>query len=209
MLVLKKARLVFLANPKTATQALRAMLAPHARATPENTGDKHINASIYARRWAARITKRIGAEPETFAVMREPLEHLGSWYRYRQREALRGHENSTHGITFEEFVRARLQDDPPAFARIGRQDRFMGFLNAGPPVRYIFDYARLDLLILFLSERLETDLVLPTRNVSPRIDPAALHLPDDLLARLKETYAGDFALYHQVSDLGVLDTPEA
>jgi hypothetical protein len=209
VLVLKKARLVFLANPKTATQALRAMLAPHARATPENTGDKHINASIYARRWAARITKRIGAEPETFAVMREPVEHLGSWYRYRQRDALKGHANSTHGISFEDFVRARLQDDPPAFARIGRQDRFMGFLNAGPPVRYIFDYARLDLLILFLSERLETDLVLPTRNVSPRIDPAALHLPDDLLARLKEAHAGEFALYHRVSDLGVLETPAA
>lgn len=207
MLVLKKARLVFLANPKTATQALRAMLAPHARATPNDTGDRHINASIYARRWAARISRRIGVEPETFAVMREPLEHLGSWYRYRQRDALKGHENSTLGISFEDFVRARLQDDPPAFARIGRQDRFMGFLNGGPPVRFIFDYARLDLLVLFLSERLETDLVLPTRNVSPRIDGQALHLPKDLLARLKDVHAGEFALYQKVSDTGVLETP--
>ena len=48
MLVLKKARLVFLANPKTATQSLRAMLAPHAKATPADTGDKHINASQFA-----------------------------------------------------------------------------------------------------------------------------------------------------------------
>lgn len=207
MLVLKKARLVFLANPKTATQSLRAMLAPHARATPPDTGDKHINAALYARRWSARITRRIGAEPETFAVMREPLEHLGSWYRYRQRDALRGHENSTHGISFEDFVRARLQDDPPAFARIGRQDRFMGFFNGGPPVRYIFDYARLDLLILFLSERLDADLALPTRNVSPRIDAGALFLPESLMAELKQAYAGEFSLYQQVSDHGVLETP--
>lgn len=207
MLVLKKAGLVFLANPKTATQSLRAMLAPYAKATPDDTGDKHINASIYARRWAGRIAKRIGTVPETFAVMREPLEHLGSWYRYRQRDALKGHENSTHGISFEEFVRARLSDDPPPFARIGRQDRFMGFLNGGPPVNYIFDYARLDLLVLFLSERLGTDLALPTRNVSPTAASGGLMLPESLMAALKEAHAGEFALYEQVSDQGVLETP--
>lgn len=206
MLVLKKARLVFLANPKTATQALRAMLAPHAGATPKDTGDRHINAGIYARRWAGRIAAEMGCIPETFAVMREPLEHLGSWYRYRQREALRGHENSTHGISFTDFVTARLSDDPPPFARIGRQDRFMGFLSGDPPVNLIFDYARLDLLVLFLSERLGVELALPVRNVSPVVTRDALSLPEDLLARLKEAHAGEFDLYEKVSDLGVLET---
>lgn len=206
MLVLKKARLVFLANPKTATQSLRAALAPHAKATPDDTGDKHINAQIYARKWARRISTRIGAMPETFAVMREPMAHLGSWYRYRQREALRGHENSTHGISFPDFVTARLSDDPPPFARIGRQDRFLGFFNSGPPVTYIFDYARLDLAMTFLSGRLGTDLALPVRNVSPKSEEA-LVLPPDLEARLREVHAGEFALYDRVSDQGVLHTP--
>jgi hypothetical protein len=206
VLVLKKAGLVFLANPKTATQSLRAVLAPYAKATPEDTGDKHINAQIYGRKWARRIAHRIGTVPETFAVMREPLAHLGSWYRYRQRDALRGHENSTHDISFADFVTARLSDDPPPFARIGRQDRFLGFLNSGPPVNYIFDYARLDLMMLFLSERLGTDLALPVRNVSPRGEADALDLPPDLAARLREVHAGEFALYDQVSDEGVLHT---
>lgn len=207
MLVLKKARLVFLANPKTATQSLRAVLAPFAKATPDDTGDKHINAQIYGRKWARRITARIGAAPETFSVMRDPLEHLGSWYRYRQRDALRGHENATHHVSFAEFVEARLSDDPPPFARIGRQDRFLGFLNSGPPVNYIFDYAQLDLLMSFLSTRLGQGLTLPRRNVSPLADPDGLDLPEALVARLHEAHANEFALYQQVSETGMLYTP--
>ncbi|MFN3846681.1 MAG: gamma-glutamyl kinase [Paracoccaceae bacterium] len=206
MLVLKKARLVFLANPKTATQSLRAVLAPYAKATPADTGDKHINAQIYGRKWARRITARIGSPPETFAVMREPMEHLGSWFRYRQREALRGHENSTHGMTFADFVAARLSDDPPPFARIGRQDRFLGFLNSGPPVNHIFDYADLDRLLSFLSMRLGADLRLPLRNVSPKAPSEALILPADLLSRLHNAHAQEFALYDRVRTAGVLCT---
>ncbi len=207
MLVLRKAKLVFLANPKTATQSLRAMLAPYAKATPDETGDKHINAQIYGRKWARRVAARIGAEPETFAVMREPLDHLGSWYRYRQRDALRGHENSTHGLGFAAFVEARLSDDPPPFARIGRQDRFLGFLDSGPPVTHIFDYAQLNLLIRFLSDRLGVAMRLPHRNASPGAAPQALALPDDLAARLRALHAAEFALYDRVRQAGRLHTP--
>ena len=207
VLVLKKAGLVYLANPKTATQALRAMLRPHAGATPGDTGSKHINAGAYQRRWRDKVTAIIGRPAETFAVMREPLAHLGSWYRYRQREALRGHENSTHGISFAEFIEARLLDDPPPFARIGRQDRFLGFLNPNDrPVTYVFDYDRLDLLVLFLAGRLKADLAMPTRNVSPIVDDEALVLPEPLLARLHAVHEGEFALYRQVRDLGVLES---
>ena len=209
MLVLKKARLVFLANPKTATQSLRAMLGPHAKATPADTGDKHINAQIYARKWAKRIATRLGEAPETFAVMRQPLQHLNSWYRYRQRDALKGHDNSTHGLSFSDFIEAVLMDDPPPFARIGRQARFLGFLNDGPPVNYIFDYAKLDLLVMFLSERLETPLKLPIRNVSPEGGEAGLDLPEPLLARLHEAQMTEFSLYAKVTELGVLETHTA
>lgn len=207
MLVLEKAGLVFLANPKTATQALRAMLARHAIPVPGNTGGRHVNARLYARRWAHRVTEAIGRPAETVAVMREPLAHLESWYRYRQRPALRGHENATHGLSFAEFIEALLSPDPPPFARIGRQDRFLGFLEEDvPPVDYIFDFDRLDLLVLFLSDRLGTYLTLPVRNVSPPADPALLDLPPELLARLKQAHASEFDLYERVADMGVLET---
>lgn len=207
MLVLKEARLVYLANPKTATQSLRAALAPFAKATPPETADKHINAQIYARKWAGPISKALGARPETFGVMRDPLDHLGSWYRYRQRDALRGHENSTHGISFADFVRARLSDDPPPFARIGRQDRFLGFLEEGPPVTYVFDYTDLSQMLAFLHDRLGAPLDLPHRNASPKAADEALVLPPPLLARYHKVHAAEFDLYDRVRRTGMLHSP--
>jgi hypothetical protein len=209
VLVLKDARLVFLANPKTATQSLRAALSPFAAATPEGTGDKHINAPTYARKWARAVRAAVGAECETFAVMREPLEHLGSWYRYRQREALRGHENSTHGLTFAQFVEARLTEDPPPFARIGRQDRFLGFLDGGPAVHHIFDYAQMEKLVAFLDQRIGARLVLPQRNVSPKVGDESLSLPKDLRERLWDLHATEFELYDRVRQAGVFYTSGA
>ena len=206
MLVLEKARLVYLANPKTATQSLRAVLGPFARRFPDDPRHKHINAQVYARRWAERVRDAVGFAPETVAVMREPLAHLGSWFRYRQRTALIGHENSTYGLTFAEFIEGFLAEEQPAFARIGRQDRFLGFLGDCPPVDYIFDYEKLDLLMVFLSERLGQELSLPARNISPEVEEEKLTLPPTLLARLRREHALQFSLYEQVSDLGVLET---
>jgi hypothetical protein len=206
VLVLKKARLVFLANPKTATQSVRAVLGPFAGATPDGTANKHINARVYERKWSTDVSRIVGAIPETFAVMREPVEHMGSWFRYRQRDALRGHENSTQGLTFAEFAEARLSPSPPPFARIGRQDRFLGFLDGDTPVNHIFDYAQIDRLVAFLSERLETPVSLPSRNVSPKSGQGELTLPDDLMARLHDVHATEFALYARVQSAGVLYT---
>lgn len=207
MLVLKKAGLVYLANPKTATQALRAMLRPHAEGTPQETLSKHVNAQAFDRRWRQKATAIAGGDVETFAVMREPMAHMSSWFRYRQREALRGHENSTYGMQYADFVAARLEEDQPPFARIGRQDKFLGFIGAAErPVTYVFDYERLDLLMAFLSERLGVDLAMPTRNVSPRGAEVDLTLPDDVLSRFRKAHAGEFDLYDRVHEQGVLET---
>jgi hypothetical protein len=206
VLVLKTAALVYLANPKTATQSIRAALAPFAKETPAETTNKHVNAQAYGRKWAGLARQIMGQTPETFALMREPLDHWGSWYRYRQRDALRGHENATHHVSFAEFIAACLQDDPPPFAQIGRQDRFLGFLGPGPAVNYVFDYAQMGVLMTFLQERLGVRLDLPLRNVSPLGADADLALPAALMARLRAEHAGQFALYQRVSDQGMLRT---
>jgi hypothetical protein len=205
VLVLKEAGLVYLANPKTATQAVRAMLAPHARAASFGMEARHMNAFGFHRNWRAKVEARLGRPVETVAVMREPRSHMESWFRYRQRAELAGHENSTAGLSFADFVRGRLAKEPPPFAQVGRQDRFLGFLDAGPPVVHIFDYTRLDLLVSFLSDRLGTDLVLQRRNESPAaLD--RLELPKGLEARYRKAHATEFAIYERVAEAGVLVT---
>lgn len=206
MLVLPKARLVYLATPKTASEAIRAMLAPHAE-TPETARQfPHMNAATYARRWAALLRAELGGAPETVAVMREPMEQMESWFRYRQRPALKGHPNSTLGISFPDFVEARLADPAPPFAAVGRQDRFLGFLDDGPPVTHVFDFARLDLLTDFLQARLGTPLVLEPRNVTIRDPDGTDPLPLDLLRRFRKAHAAEFALYDRVAAEGHLIT---
>lgn len=205
MLVMKQAGLVYLANPKTATQSLRAALAPFAKATPDQVKGKHINAQGYQSRWADVLTKRHDRVFGTFGVMRAPIDHAGSWYRYRQRDALRGHENSTHGISFAQFIEARLADDPPPFAQIGRQDRFLGYLDDGDhPVDFVFDYAQMEVLQHFLQDRLGARIDLPRHNVSPEMAADALDLPEDLMARFRAVHAHEFALYTRVQGVGMM-----
>ena len=205
MFLLRQAGLVFLSNPKTASQAVIAMLAPHgerpeaARATP------HLNARTYANRWAPRLAAQYGQTFETVAVMRQPLARLHSWFRYRQRDALIGNPNSTQGLTFPQFVEAALSDEPPPYAATGRQDRFLGFLDGGPPVTHIFDHAQIDLLVDFLSERLSVPLKLDRRNISPG-SPQLPDLPPGLAARYERAHRTEIALYDLVSEKGHLVT---
>ena len=209
MLILRNAGLVYLANPKTASQAIRAMLRPHAGPGMSGgiAGDdrRHLNATGFARHWAGRLAREFGAAPETLAVMRDPLDHMYSWFRYRQRPALKGHPNSTLGLTFAQFVEARLSDAPSPPAAIGRQDRFLGFIDGGPPVTHVFDFARLDLVVDFLNDRLSARLTLDRRNGSRRNEPPPA-LPEGLAARYARVHQAELALYERVAEKGHLIT---
>ncbi len=202
MLILADHGLVYLANPKTATQAVRAMLGPFAMATPQAVRGKHIGVPGYLKNWQVRMQAAHGPL-ETFAVMRDPVERLGSWYRYRARDAIAGSENSTAGMTFQAFVAAVLQDDPPSFARVGRQDVFLAAQDGKSAVDRLFDYAQIGVMIAFLQDRLGCALRLGVRNVSPAAT-AALVVSDGLMAQLRTARAEEFALYDAVRTAGVL-----
>lgn len=207
VIVLKKAGLVFLENPKTATQSVRQMLAEYLDDTPAHARTPHINSETYWHGWFLYMVEYTGKLPETFSVMREPLDHIASWYRYRQRKAIRGHENSTYGISFADFVEALLLPDPPPFARIGRQSDFMGFRGGRVFVNYIFDYRQLDLLVVFLSNRLGKSLSLGHTNISPKLGGSSLKLPKALYDYFVQARAREFELYQKVSQAGLLITP--
>jgi hypothetical protein len=140
--------------------------------------------------------------PQTVAVIRSPIERLASWHRYLQRDRVAGGPRSTRGVGFDDFIRAMLSPDPPAYARVGRQDRQVGWTGTGAAVDHLFDYARLDLLMLFLSALLPPDRRLPERNQSPTVAPQMLHPETEAL--LRERHAAEFALYAAVAAEGYL-----
>ncbi|CTQ50448.1 hypothetical protein [Jannaschia donghaensis] len=188
MLIFWKPRLALLAVPKTGTTALENALASSADAAIVNPpGLKHCTVRKY-RRDLSGFFEQKGKRPLSLvAVMREPVDWLGSWYRYRGRDALAGQENSTAGMTFDAFVQAYLQDNPPACAKVGSQ---AAFLEGG--VDHLFRYDRPSDLIDFLRDRLGQPVEVGRANVSPDGD---LTLSRQTRAALETGRGADFELW--------------
>jgi len=87
MLVFIAQKLVFLAMPKTGTTAIETAMDPWADAvfrTP--SGLKHTNIQRFNRFYRKPFESHANGDIETVCVVREPVDWLGSWYRYRSRE---------------------------------------------------------------------------------------------------------------------------
>ncbi|MFP4274273.1 MAG: gamma-glutamyl kinase [Paracoccaceae bacterium] len=196
MLVFMKEGLVFLSVPKTGTSAFEAALGPRASLVVRDPPElKHAPLYRYDRFFRPMFEKVCGARPETLAVIREPIDWLGSWYRYRQRPFTRGKPVSTHGISFETFVEGYLKGQRPAFADVGSQAKFVSPRPDGPPVDHLFRYESQQELLGFLEARLGQRIDLPQRNVSPE---ATLALSPELEARLRRKHAADFDLWESL-----------
>ena len=193
MLVFWKARLVVLAVPKTGTTALEQALAPHADALIRNPPEKkHVTARRYRNQLAPFLENRGGRPMELMAVIREPMDWLGSWYRYRARGQILGSPTSTASIPFDRFVEGWLSDPEPEYARVGRQSRFVSDAEGRVIVDRLFRYEALEDAVSFLESRLDRQILLPRRNVSPR---AELKLDPVLAQRLRIEARADFDLW--------------
>ncbi len=191
MLVFWEQRLAFLATPKTGSTAIAAALESLAAVSIQRPPLlKHTTVHRY-RRFVGPYLE--AASKDTFtlvALMRDPRDWLGSWYRFRQREET-DPARSTAGISFDEFVRGWCSDPRPAFADVGSQARFLRS-RQGVGVDRLFRYEEIDRFVAFLEERLDCEVILPRLNVSPK---GATELTLATEALLHEVAAEDFALY--------------
>jgi hypothetical protein len=191
MLVFWEQRLAFLATPKTGSTAIAAALESLAAVSIQRPPLlKHTTVHRY-RRFVGPYLE--AASKDTFtlvALMRDPRDWLGSWYRFRQREET-DPARSTAGISFDEFVRGWCSDPRPAFADVGSQARFLRS-RQGVGVDRLFRYEEIDRFVAFLEERLDCEVILPRLNVSPK---GATELTPATEALLHEVAAEDFALY--------------
>ncbi|MDA0186271.1 MAG: sulfotransferase family 2 domain-containing protein [Proteobacteria bacterium] len=193
MLLFWKAKLVLLAVPKTGTTALEAALLAHADTAILNPPEKkHLTARRWRNQLAPFFENRGARQIETMAIIREPRDWLGSWYRYRARPEISGSVSSTAGMDFAQFVTGWLSDPEPEYARIGRQSRFVANAEGKIIVDHLFRYEDLDQAVDFLQQRLGVTLDLARRNISPQAD---LSLPPALEARLQREAAADFDLW--------------
>lgn len=190
--------LAFLAVPKTGTTAYEAALHPFADITLRRRL-KHMTAQKFHRRMVPFLRDTYGTVPERLAVMRDPLEHMKSWYRYRRNADLRRPDNDTGSVSFAQFCEDVIADDPPPHARIGSQFNFLTNGDGQLMVTHLFSYERQADLRAFLEQRFETALKIPRKNSSPEVDTA---LPPELARRVRDARADDFALYDRLMAAG-------
>ncbi len=193
MLVFSKAKLTLLATPKTGTTALHGFLAPHAAiCLRDPPGMKHMSIQRYRRHFEPMLKMSGLKDLQTMAFIRNPVDWLGSWYRYRTRDALRGHKNSTADMDFDAFVSAYMRDEKPDFANVGSQSVFLSGPKAKLSVSHLFRYEALDGAVAFLSKRLDLEIKLQQKNVSPKLE---LQLPQATLDRLEDRLSHEFKLW--------------
>ncbi|MEJ6477733.1 MAG: gamma-glutamyl kinase [Octadecabacter sp.] len=193
MLVFWSEKLVFLAVPKTGTTALEGALA--SRASMVMRDPPHLkHAPVYRyRRFLHPYFKQAGGEVmETLAVVRNPVDWLGSWYRYRNRDELVGHQNSTRDVSFDDFVQEYMKGKSAPFALVGSQAKFLLDGDGNVGVTHLFQYEQQDKLIAYLQERLGTAITLPQLNVSPRMP---LELSEENRAKLHRKCADEFRVW--------------
>lgn len=206
MLVFLRHKIAFLATPKTGTTAVEMALKPRAEIVFARNR-KHITALRYANKIAPFLEDTFGVRPASVAVMREPVDQIRSWYKYRSQKRLDGTAVSTKGISFDQFVREVIADDPPERAQIGRQFNFLTDGKTRVMADHVFAYETQEPFLMFMSEHLQHPVEIAARNVSPVV-PAPLE--PATLARLREVRAEDFILYDDLmAAQGHLRTPQA
>jgi hypothetical protein len=193
MLVFWKENLVLLAVPKTGSTALQGALAPRAsmvfRDPPEI---KHAPCYRYKRFLKPYFVQAGGQKPELMAIVRNPVDWLGSWYRYRTREELIGHENCTRDTSFDDFVLEYCKGQPAPFANVGSQNKFLRINDGDIGAQHLFQYEQWDKVIAYLEDRLEFKITLKQKNVSPTMN---LTLSAEVEEKLREKRAVEFEVW--------------
>lgn len=191
-------RLVYLAVPKTGTTAIEQALEFHSSAIfrrPPNF--RHMGAREFNRKLRPAFENPNLPSLESVAVLRNPVSWLESWYRYRSRDILKGHENSTLGISFNQFVESYLSPNRPNYARIASQGKMVSDKDGLLLVDHLFQYERLEGFITFMQNRLQREITLKKLNISPERDTPLSH---ELRQELERRFPLDFQLHKILSE---------
>ncbi|WP_170368458.1 sulfotransferase family 2 domain-containing protein [Ruegeria arenilitoris] len=195
MLIFFKERLALLSLPKTGSTAYQVALRDRADIVVSGPPDlKHAPVRRYDRFFQNIFRKMYDTEMEIMAVVREPVDWLGSWYRYRTRTELTGHPHSTAGMSFDMFVQAYMQSPRPGFADVGSQTEFFRTRSNGAGAKHIFRYEHQDEILDFLQDRLNARISLTRENVSPKRE---LTLSDQTMDTFRKAHAVEFRLHQQ------------
>lgn len=194
MMVFLRQNLAFVATPKTGSTAVEMALRSKSEVIFAKAR-KHLPAQRYQARVRPFLDQTFQTSPQAFSVMRNPVEQLRSWYRYRHSGQTDTPQQSAAGMSFDDFVRGVVSDDPPPPCQIGSQFQFLCNGKGQLQVEHLFAYERQPVFRAWLEERFGETINLKPKNISPDV-PAPLS--PEVETALRKARAQEFALYEQV-----------
>jgi len=185
MLIFSEQNLVLFSVPKTGSTAMEVALKPWADIAFYKQR-KHTPVGRYQRKIAPFLRKAYGLDPETMAVIRAPLEHLRSWYRYRA---------GMLDVDFDGFLKGVLSDTPPEWARFGTQHNFLTGPDGALGITHLFAYEAQPVLRAWLEARMGEEILIKPQNISPQMPTP---ISTQTRAAFEMHYADEIALHARV-----------
>ena len=196
MLIFWKQKLVFLATPKAGSSAIEAALEPLADVAILRPAElKHTSAQDFQGYLAPYLAQKSGEAFTTVALMRQPIDWLRSWYRFRLRDDDEDPDHPMIGRTFEQFAQDYISPSRPAHANFSSQSEFLCDALGTCAVDTIFRYDQIDRFVHFLEDQLDFAITLPRVNVPPAVD---VTLSETTQAALTQAMKSDFKLYESL-----------
>lgn len=201
MLIGVRKRFIFVANTKTGSTALQAALLDHAEIDHGlSPARKHMRLRKVLTTFDFLFDGRVATRDEFFAfgVMRDPLDWLMSWYRYRLDQSVR--DPLPAGTTFAQFCAMtkdfnfRLRDGRPNL-----QSDFFVAEDGAVLADYIIPYQDLAAHYGRIAQALGLPGTLPVRNRTKLRDNPVV--PDALRADLADRYAEDYRLLARLDQI--------
>jgi len=197
----------FLCMPKCVSTSIEVVIRQYCNTNLSATpAPKHIDAQGFAESILSTHQKLYpSSHIESFCLIREPLERMESWYRYRSRNELKNprhpnHKRYTGNISYNDFIQQYIsKDKKKSFTKLKTQYRFLILHNGQIGIDHILPMDRMDLVNDFLSKKIGKKIKIPFKNVSPKMP---LSLDRKLEEKLREYLTKDQIIYDFVKNNG-------
>jgi len=197
MLISRFPPIVFFAVPKTGSVSIETAFAQHFdMVMSKNPSLKHMTVRTYDASLRHFVSRRVAKDPVKLAVVREPLDWILSWHRYRTRPEIDGKPASSRGVSADDFILSYMSEEPAPYARIGSQYEFLHNKVGDLGVDQLYRFDDLSPLVAYLNKRLRVDVSIDHLNASPKVTDV---VSPDVAAAYRAYAAKDFALYESVT----------
>jgi len=170
---------------------------------------KHVNAQVFTESILPVHQQLVPtAQVKSYCLMRDPLDWVQSWFRYRGREELKSpshpnHRNYTGNLSYDDFISEYLSTgEKQSYAQLSTQLKFLRLSDGQIGVDYVIPMTKIDSLIKIFEEKIQQPINIPFVNASPKVDIA---LDSSLEQQLRKYLAQDIYFYEFIESHGMFD----